>query len=217
MALATAGSAESPGANSIAAMNTSEQWRGAYYTEPARAAAIAATPAEGGGAARATALEGEASDGSPSSTPADFRSCVVQLGIFDRTNGRVVSWGSGSVISAHGHILTAAHVLDDFLGGKDTHAMLVGVFEGEGRPTRWTYSCAIASDEGALQLKAAADESLVDLAVLQIKARIEANPPVFDGSLESLLILQETAIEPTKLSMRYLRTSKAKLLSLIHI
>eukprot|EP00935_MAST-01C_sp_MAST-1C-sp1_P000321 g321.t1 len=105
-------------------MNTGGQQR-----KPARAAAIAATPAEGGGAARATR---------------------------------------------------------DFLGGEDRHAVLVGVFEGEGNRTRWAYSCAIASHEEALQLKAAY-KSLVDLAVLQIKAKIiETNPPVFDGRLESL-------------------------------
>eukprot|EP00935_MAST-01C_sp_MAST-1C-sp1_P002876 g2876.t1 len=141
----------------------------------------------------------------------DFRKCVVQLGIFDRNEKKVVSWGSGSVISAHGHILTAAHVVQDFLGGKDGHAVLVGVFEDEERPTRWSYSCTIVSDEEALQLKAA-DKSLVDLAVLQIKAKvIEANPPVFDGSLDSLTIKERTIV-PANLHMRYLRTSKAKLL-----
>jgi hypothetical protein len=140
----------------------------------------------------------------------DFRECIVQLGILDRNKCRVVSWATGSVISARGHILTAAHVIRDVLSGTDT-TVLVGVFDGTGRPTRWTYSCRIASDEPALKLKAA-DQSLVDLAVLQIKAKIDkAQPPVFDGSLTSLEIVNETEIVPSDLSMPYLSTSKAKL------
>ena len=73
-------------------------------------------------------------------------------------------------------------------------AVLVGVFEGKGKPTRWAYSCRICSDEGALVLEATGNngnKSLVDLAVLQITAMIEANPPVFDGSLESLEIIND--------------------------
>jgi hypothetical protein len=146
----------------------------------------------------------------------------VQLGIFDRNEGRVVSWGSGSVISAHGHILTAAHVLREKTNQScasviERHRrkyteVLVGVFEGEGCPTRWAYTCRICSEEDALELEAAADRSSVDLAVLHIKTKIgEARPAIFDGSLDSLEIIQETEINPSALSMRYLRTSTADL------
>eukprot|EP00935_MAST-01C_sp_MAST-1C-sp1_P002472 g2472.t1 len=134
----------------------------------------------------------------------DFRECIVQLGIFNRAEGRVVGWGSGSVISAHGHILTAAHILPSKAAAA---AVLVGVFEGKGKPARWAYSCRVYSEEEALKLEAA-DKSLVDLAVLQINAKIEeAQPPVFDRSMESFEIIQETEIDPKALNMRYLLTS----------
>ena len=48
--------------------------------------------------------------------------------------------------------------------------------------------------------------------MLQIKAKIdEARPPVFDGSLQSLEIVNETAIDPSALNMCYLPTSTADL------
>ena len=65
----------------------------------------------------------------------------------------------------------------------------------------------ICSKEKALEL-IKSDKSAVDLAVLQIKGKIdEAQPLVFDGSMESLEILQETEIDPKALNMRYLPTS----------
>eukprot|EP00935_MAST-01C_sp_MAST-1C-sp1_P001661 g1661.t1 len=145
----------------------------------------------------ADAAQAEGPDDIDNGAQTDFRKCLVQLGIYDRDEKKVVSWGSGSVISAHGHILTAAHVLPPKYS-----AVLVGMFEGEGKPTRWTYSCCVCSEEQALRQKAD-DELLVDLAVLQCTAKIKSVPSV--NSLEIDLCLED--IDPSTLNMHYLPTN----------
>ena len=79
-----------------------------------------------------------------------------------------MSWGSGSVISAHGHILTAAHLLIHPRSGRKfcspNRVLVVGVYEAANQPSRWAYWAEAETEDELLHEKDGKNR-LLDLAV----------------------------------------------------
>ena len=119
-----------------------------------------------------------------------LKRATVRIGVYSRSRGCMVGWGSGAIVSPQGHILTAAHVLigqsraereartENWLHGDDT-IICIGVYEGANKPSRWVARAKVLTEYATLREKSADDGTLLDLAVLLVVGELDMDPDVF--------------------------------------
>ena len=121
----------------------------------------------------------------------------VQVGIVG-ADQEFVDLGSGTLVDIGGCtcVLTAAHLLIDAhsstLDNKITDGcrILIGIYEHDDRPTRWSYTATVLTPLDALRSRftlSGGDNMLLDLAVLDITGRVECDPPLCSGAIGGLV------------------------------
>jgi hypothetical protein len=81
--------------------------------------------------------------------PLAVKKAVVQVGVFDCGGSghfpKFVDLGSGSLISAEGHVLTANHVLRKYVATNKDHKVLIGMYQSDEEHANWSFVCSAES------------------------------------------------------------------------
>ena len=149
---------------------------------------------------------------------AKVKRATLRIGLYQTATNKLVDLGSGTLIDAGpgnpvGQVLSAAHVflktsdaalppkyLDSAIDWNSPAApfiILVGLYQAEGKSSNWAFWAELVTPLNVLQQTKAKpwSNTLVDLAVLQIRGEIEMSPAVYTGPTltESFTVVKRSA------------------------
>ena len=155
------------------------------------------------------------------------KQCVVRVGVYSLTEQKLLDVGSGTIVSATGHVLTAAHVLIDaqskkpkqglpppstsnvlYPEGNPDVVVLIGMYEGDSSSSRWAYWANVKTPYSVLSetfpgsaplMPFVGHALLLDLAILEICGNVSVTPDIFMHTVTPGVTLPDTYVLNTPL------------------